>query len=60
MGTNIKAVMEEIVHKISSPEGDETAPLQALIFDSYYDAYKGVIIYVRVKEGTSIPGITSS
>ena len=56
MGTNIKAVMEEIVHKISSPEGDETAPLQALIFDSYYDAYKGVIIYVRVKEGTLHPG----
>jgi len=56
MGTNIKAVMEEIVHKIPSPEGDETAPLQALIFDSYYDAYKGVIIYVRVKEGTLDPG----
>ena len=56
MGTNIKAVMEEIVHKIPSPEGDETAPLQALIFDSYYDAYKGGIIYVRVKEGTLHPG----
>ena len=56
MGTNIKAVMEEIVHKIPSPEGDETAPLQALIFDSYYDASKGVIIYVRVKEGTLHPG----
>ena len=56
MGTNIKAVMEEIVHKIPSPEGDETAPLQALILDSYYDAYKGVIIYVRVKEGTLHPG----
>ena len=56
MGTNIKAVMEEIVHKIPSPEGDETAPLQALIFDSYYDAYKGVIIYVKVKEGTLHPG----
>ncbi len=56
MGTNIKAVMEEIVHKIPSPEGDETAPLQALIFDSYYDSYKGVIIYVRVKEGTLHPG----
>ena len=56
MGTNIKAVMEEIVHKIPSPEGDETAPLQDLIFDSYYDAYKGVIIYVRVKEGTLHPG----
>lgn len=51
MGTNIHAVMEEIVHKIPAPGGNINAPLQALIFDSYYDSYKGVIVYVRVKEG---------
>ncbi len=51
MGLNIHAVMEEIVHKIPAPKGDFGAPLKALIFDSYYDSYKGVIVYVRVKEG---------
>ncbi len=55
-GLNVEAVLEEIVEKIPAPTGDESAPLQALIFDSYYDSYKGVIVYVRIKEGTVKPG----
>jgi len=51
-GLNIEEVLERIVTDIPAPKGDENAPLQALIFDSYYDSYKGVIIYIRVKEGT--------
>lgn len=52
LGLNIHEVMEKIVRDIPPPKGDINAPLQALIFDSYYDSYKGVIIYVRVMEGS--------
>lgn len=51
-GINIEEVLEQIVTKIPAPQGDADAPLQALIFDSVYDAYKGVIIFCRVKEGS--------
>lgn len=51
-GLNIEEVLEQIVHKIPAPTGDVNAPLQALIFDSLYDSYKGVIIFCRIKEGT--------
>ena len=48
--------MEAVVKSIPAPKGDTEAPLQALIFDSYYDSYKGVITYIRVKEGSVKPG----
>ena len=57
-GLNIEEVMERIVTDIPAPKGDPDAPLQALIFDSYYDAYKGVVIYIRVKDGTVKVGDT--
>lgn len=55
---NIEDVLESVVSKIPSPIGDESAPLKALIFDSYYDSYKGVIVHVRIKEGSVKPGDT--
>ena len=51
-GLNVDQVLEQIVEKIPAPTGDPKAPLQALIFDSLYDAYKGVIVFCRIKEGT--------
>ncbi len=55
-GLNVEEVLEQIVTKLPAPTGDPKAPLQALIFDSLYDAYKGVIVFCRIKEGRLRPG----
>ena len=55
-GINIHSVLEMIVRDIPAPQGDREAPLQALIFDSQYDSYRGVIVYTRIKQGTVTPG----
>ena len=57
-GLNVEDVLERIVSDIPAPQGDPDKPLQALIFDSYYDSYKGVIVYIRMMEGTVRPGMT--
>ena len=57
VGLNIQAVMEDIVTHVPAPTGDPAAPLKALIFDSQYDPYLGVIVYFRVMEGTLRPGM---
>ena len=51
-GLNVEEVLEQIVHKIPPPQGDPQAPLQALIFDSVYDTYKGIIVFARIMEGS--------
>ena len=56
-GINIHSVLEMIVQGIPAPSGDRNAPLQALIFDSQYDSYRGVIVYTRIKQGTVRPGM---
>ena len=56
-GINIHAVLEMIVRGVPAPAGDREAPLQALIFDSQYDSYRGVIVYTRIKQGTVRPGM---
>ena len=56
-GIGIEEILDAIIDKVPAPSGDVNAPLQALIFDSYFDAYKGVIAYVRVMDGNIKPGM---
>ncbi len=55
-GLNIEDVIKTVIDKVPAPQGDEEAPLKALIFDSYYDSYKGVVTYIRVFDGVVKPG----
>ena len=57
MGINIAAVLEDVVKNIPAPKGDRNAPLKALIFDSQYDAYRGVVVYMRLMDGMIRPGM---
>ncbi len=58
LGVNIEAVLEDVVHNVPSPTGDPNAPLQALVFDSQYDPYVGVVVLFRIKQGTLRRGQT--
>ena len=54
-GQNVQDVLEAIVRHVPAPQGDASAPLQALIFDAFYDNYRGAICFVRIKQGTIRP-----